>query len=133
MYTGFSFKRDLTYNIFNIYNISEEILYLLKSKISDNIISTGIKVEKAPDFKQKIYRNIMDIPRFYFPDEYFKPVVSLSVSEGNLLKIEYPSQLTIKPNNLRKIVLSHSTDGHTREFAIPYYREHSKSVSKNKL
>jgi len=119
-YTGFSYKRDLAYNIFNIYNISEEIISLLKNKIYLNIALLKPKVEEAPKIKQELFKQIIDMPKIYFPDEYLKPVPSLSLADAKRLKLEYPSQLSIKPNKLESVVITHSGDGHTLKFRIPY-------------
>lgn len=119
-HTGFSYKRDLIYNIFNIYNISEEIILLLKNKIYLNIDLLKPKVKEAPKMKQELFKKIIDIPKIYFPDEYSKPVPSLSLTDDKRLKLEYPSQLSIRPNRLEKVVITHSGDGYTRKFRIPY-------------
>ncbi len=119
-YTAFSYRRDLTYNLFNIYLLSEEIIKLLNEKIGIDFSLIKTNTVHASDIKKTMYVDLMDMPRIYFPDEYAKPVPSISITEDNKLKLEYPSMLTIKPNRLDRVVVNHSGDGHTKEFKIPY-------------
>lgn len=120
MYTGFSFRRDLTYNIYNVYAVAEEISKLLQEKLAIDIASLKPQTTEAPEKRRKIFRKLMDMPRIHFPDEYVKPVPSLSITQDNRLKLEYPSQLTIKANKLEHGVLTHSTDGHTGKYRLLY-------------
>lgn len=121
VYTAFSFRRDLHYNLFNIYKISEDIIDFLRDVKGIDVGSKDVNITPAPDSKKKLYRDIMDMQRYHFPDEYAKPVPSVSLTEDNNLKLAYPSQLSIQPNRLNRVVLTHSTDGHTRGYSIPYF------------
>ncbi|MFA5360066.1 MAG: hypothetical protein WC349_03885 [Patescibacteria group bacterium] len=118
--TGFSYRRDIIYNLFNVYYISEEMISLLKNKIGIDFKLLTPKTIEAAENKKKIFKNIMEMARYHFPDEYLKPVPSLSLAKGNYLKLEYPSLLSIKPNLLNRVVATMSGDGHTAKFKIPY-------------
>ncbi len=119
-YTAFSFRRDLIYNIVNIYNLSEQIINFIENEIGINLNKLNPVTQMAPDIKKQLFRDVMSMPRIHFPDEYSKDVPSLSITEDEKLKLEYPSMLSIKPNRLNRVVVNHSGDGHTREFKIPY-------------
>lgn len=120
VYTGFSFRRDLHYNIFNIYKISEDILIFLKNNAGVDIESLDVDIQEAHDSKKKLFHDLMEMPRFHFPDEYAKSVPSVAITQDRHLRLTYPSYLSIKPNRLNRVILTHSGDGHTREFKIPY-------------
>jgi len=120
MYTGFSFRRDLHYNLFNMYKVSEDILEFLQQKIGVDIGSIEVEVKSAPDNLRKAFQQIMDMPRYHFPDEYVKPVPSVALTKDHRLKLTYPANLSIMPNRLNRVVLTHSTDGHTGAYRIPY-------------
>jgi len=115
--TAFSFRRDLNYNLYHIYYISEEMMILLREKVGIDFESV-CGAEASENMKQ-IFRDLMDIPRYHFPDEYTKPVPSISFDEERV-KLEYPSPLAIKPNNLSKGVQNYPTDGHTGEYKFIY-------------
>ena len=119
-YTGFSFRRDLHYNLFNIFRLSEVILDFLREKIGININAIDIKTNAAPEKKKEMFRKVMEISRIHFPDEYLKSVPSVVLNEKKCLKLEYPSQLSIKPNRLDRVVITLPGDGHTREFKMLY-------------
>lgn len=120
IYTAFSYRRDLTYNLYNVFLISEEILNFIKSntKVDFSLISPTLT--KAPDSKIELYKQVMGMPLVHFPDEYVKPVPSVSVTKQNTLKLDYPSQLTIRSNKLNRVVTNHIGDGHTATFRVPY-------------
>lgn len=119
-YTGFSFKRDLTYNLFHIYNLSEEIMTFLTTKIGVDFRTLTPKVSAAPEDRKLIFKKLIDLPLTYFPDEYLKPVPSMSITKDERMKFEYPSHLSIKQNRLDRVMVTHSGDGHTNQFKIPY-------------
>lgn len=120
--TGFSYRRDIVYNLFNIYYISEEMVALLKNKLNVDFTLLAPKLIAAAENKKIIFKNIMEMVRYHFPDEYLKPVPSLSLIKDNYLKLEYPSRLSIKPNLLSRVVVTQSGDGHTAKFKIPYLK-----------
>ena len=120
MHTAFSFRRDLTYNLVNIYNLSEEIISLLKEKIGIDFDAIAFQTIPAVANKREMFMDLMSMPRIHFPDEYLKPVPSLSITGDEKLKLEYPSMLSIKPNRLNRVVVNFATDGHTGKFAVPY-------------
>jgi len=119
-YTGFSFRRDITYNLCHIYNLSEEMLIFLRDKIGVDFNVLQPKVDSAPDNKKKLFKDVTELSRIHFPDEYLKPVPSVSITKDERLKLAYPSSLSIKPNKLDRVVVTHSGDGHTREFKLLY-------------
>jgi len=119
-YTAFSYRRDLTYNLFNVYYLSEEIMRFLREKIGVDFNTLKASTVIASAIKKGLFIDLMAMPRIYFPDEYLKPIPSISITDDNKLKLEYPSMLTIKPNKLDRVVVNHSGDGHTQEFKIPY-------------
>lgn len=118
-HTGFSFRRDLTYNLYSIYALSEEIMLLLETKMGIDFKTLNPQLTQS-EGRRAIFQKLMDMPRMHFPDEYLKPVPSISITAENKLKLEYPSQLSIKPNRLNKVVLTHSPDGHTRTYRVLY-------------
>lgn len=120
MHTGFSFRRDLHYNLFNIYRLSEEIINFLREKIGVDINLIDVKTSCASEKKKKIFQKVMKIPRVHFPDEYFKSVPSVVLNDKGCLKLEYPAQLFIRLNKLDRVVLTHSGDGHTSKFKMLY-------------
>lgn len=120
MYTGFSFRRDLHYNYYNVYFVSELLIDFIKS-------ATGLSFEdmvsekKEPTVKKKqLCEGLMSMHPIHFPDEYKRPVPSVALLRSNRLKLEYPSSFTVKPNLLEKAVLTTDTDGHTRAFRMLY-------------
>jgi len=119
-HTAFSYRRDLMYNLFNIYNISEEMMKLVSDKIGINLQSLNANAIKAPDIKKQIFIDLMEMPAYHFPDEYMKLMPIVSLRDDGKMKLEYPSTVTIKKNRLDKIIATHSGDGHTRAFCIPY-------------
>lgn len=121
MYTGFSFRRDLNYNLFNIYQLSEEIILFLKENCGLDLASIKTDVKSAPEKKEGIFKKIMEIPKIHFPDEYTKPIPSTVLGEEGL-QLEYPSKLSIKPNNLDKGVLIYPGDGYTKKFKMLYLK-----------
>jgi hypothetical protein len=120
IYTAFSYRRDLTYNLYNVFLLSEEIINFLKKNTEINFNLINPKSTKASDSKVVLYKQVMSMPLIHFPDEYIKPVPSLSLTKQNTLKLEYPSQLTIRPNKLNRVVTNHTADGHTGTFRVPY-------------
>jgi len=119
-HTAFSFNRDIRYNIFNVFLVSEEIVEFLK-RIGIKLNSSEKSI-KAPDRRTLLYKKIMDMPKVFFPDEYSKDVPSVCLLDDGSLKLEYPSKLSLKKLTCDKILLTHSGDGKTREFKILYYK-----------
>ena len=119
-HTGFSFRRDLAYNIYNVYAVAEHLSMLLTEKLGLDLSTLSPKVVEAPQNRRDLFQKVMDMPRIHLPDEYLKQVPSVSLTNDGKLKLEYPSQLTIHPNRLRRIVLRHTGDGHTRTFRMLY-------------
>lgn len=120
VYTGFSFRRDLIYNLYCVYGIAENMTMFLEDKISIDFNNLIPNVEAAPENRIALFQRIMDLPRIHFPDEYVKPVPSISITDEKKLKLEYPSLLAIKPNRLGRTILTHSGDGHTQKFKVLY-------------
>lgn len=120
VYTAFSFKRDINYNLYNVHYLSKLLIYFLKDKIGIDIRLLNPKVEQAPINKQKLYENIFNIENIFFPDEYTKPVPKFIFNSDKTLKLQYPSNASVMPNLLDRVVVTHSPDGHTGGFRIPY-------------
>lgn len=119
--TGFSFGRDIRYNIYNVYFLAEEIGNILRTL---NVKYSERKPEliKANETKYKLYSDIMELSRAFFPDEYSKPIPSVAILKDDTLKLEYPSRLSLKhPRLLDEMVTTMSPDGKTAIFAMPYY------------
>jgi|GEM_PF-1977341 len=120
-HTAFSFNRDIRYNIFNVFLISEKIInFLKKIKLQVNLLNRD--AEKASAQEISLYRKIMDMSKVFFPDEYFKDVPSICLLDNGNLKLEYPSKLSLRKLTCDKVLLTHSGDGKTRQFKLLYYK-----------
>lgn len=117
--TAFSLSRDIRFNIYNIFFVSEQLIKLAKAlnipaKIS---ISSTEVVEK----RRILYEDIFNLPLYFFPDEYKKEVPSISITRENILKLEYPSRFTPKKlPPVMNFVQYHSTDGKTAKYGLLY-------------
>lgn len=120
MDTGFSFRRDATYNVYNVYFVADAIQALLSTKLGINFSQISPRTQEVSENTRALFQRLMDLPRIHFPDEYLKPVPSVSLTKEGTLKLEYPSSLSIKPNRLEKGVLTHSTDGMTGKYRLLY-------------
>ncbi len=120
-YTAFSFNRDVKYNLFNIFLISEGLVEFLEAmNLKTNF--AGKITKKKSNKRESLYKKIMDMPRVFFPDEYSKNVPSVYLLKEGGLKLEYPSiSLSLQKLTCGKMLLSHSGDGKTREFKVLYY------------
>jgi len=124
--TAFSFNRDVRYNIFNVFLISEEIIEFLK-RIGIQLNSSR-ETTRISNKKTLLYKKIMDMPKVFFPDEYFKDVPSVCLLDDERLKLEYPSKLSLKKLIYDKTLLTHSGDGKTREFKLLYYKGNKNKI-----
>jgi len=115
--TGFSYRRDIFYNMYHVFYLGELVLDFIKKKTVKEMHPI---VSAAPGKKKLIYEQMMLMPRYFLPDEYEKAIPSISLTQENTLKLEYPSRLSIKPNRLNRVKLTHSGDGYTREFKTLY-------------
>lgn len=117
--TAFSLARDIRFNIYSIFNISEQLILLIKSlKIPVNLSATATEVIEK---RKVLYENIFDLPLYFFPDEYKKEVPSISITREMFLKLEYPSRLSLKKlPRTQNFVLYHSTDGKTAKYGLLY-------------
>lgn len=120
VYTGFSYRRDLHYNLFNLFKLSSEVLRFINDKAGVSVDNSDVTITEASEVKKNLYQKVMQMPRYHFPDEYVKSVPSVSITKGGYLKVAYPSTLTIKPNRLNQVLMTHSADGHTASFRVPY-------------
>lgn len=121
-HTAFSFGRDVRFNTYHIFAIAEELMNMINNLgIQVTIPSKSLPINNK---REALFRSIMNLPRTFFPDEYQKPVPSVSVTSDRLLKLEYPSKLSLKPlPRPHSVMLYHSPDGKTRSFALLYYSE----------
>jgi len=121
-HTAFSFGRDVRFNMYHVFAVAEELLNM----INNLGIEVTMPTKSLPinEKRESLFRNIMDLPRTFFPDEYQKPVPSVSITDDKLLKLEYPSMLSLKPlPRPHSVMLYHSPDGKTRSFALLYYSD----------
>jgi len=86
------------------------------------------KATEVPDRRTLLYKKIMDMPKVFFPDEYFKDVPSVCLLDDGKLKLEYPSKLSLKKLTCDKILLTRSGDGKTREFKLLYYKSNKNEI-----
>jgi len=121
-HTAFSFGRDVRFNMYHIFAIAEELINMIKNLgIKITIPSKSLPINEK---RETLFKGIMDLPRTFFPDEYQKPIPSVSITSDRLLKLEYPSMLSLKPlPRPQSVMLYHSPDGKTRSFAILYYSD----------
>ena len=121
-HTAFSFGRDMRLNMYHAFAIAEELLNMIKNlSIQVVIPSKSLPISEK---KETLFKGIMDLPRTFFPDEYEKPIPSIAITSDRLLKLEYPSMLSLKPlPRPHSVMLYHSPDGKTRNFALLYYSD----------
>ncbi|MDD5688943.1 MAG: hypothetical protein PHQ76_01530 [Caldisericia bacterium] len=125
--TAFSFNRDVRYNVFNVFYVSEVIVSFLKG-IGIKIDPSSIMIKRAPDQRRQLYQKIMNMPKVFFPDEYFKDVPSVCLLKNGSLKLEYPSQLTLNKLTCNEVLLNHSIDGKTQKFRLLYYKGNNPGI-----
>ncbi len=121
-HTAFSFGRDVRFNMYYIFAVAEELLkMIINLGIQPAVSSKSLPTNEK---RETLFKNIMELPRTFFPDEYQKPVPSVSISDDKLLKLECPSMLSLKPlPRPHSVMLYHSPDGKTRSFALLYYSD----------
>ena len=121
-HTAFSFGRDVRFNMYHVFAIAEELLNMIHNLgVQVTIPSTSLPTN---DKREKLFRNVMGLPRTFFPDEYRKSIPSVAITSDRLLKLEYPSMLSLKPlPRTHSVMLYHSPDGKTRNFALLYYSD----------
>ncbi|NQV00826.1 MAG: hypothetical protein HQ537_01775 [Parcubacteria group bacterium] len=117
--TAFSFARDIRYNICNIFYLSEKLIEVISCLNPQISISTQERVVNQK--RLLLYKDISDLPRCFFPDEYQKDVPSVALKKDEMLKLEIPSKFSLKPLYHREMLLFHSGDGKTKKFALLYY------------
>ena len=117
--TAFSFKRDISYHLFQVYMISEIISGYLLDTYADVFTKPRPLPEQNGKLKETL-TTLVQVPRIFMPDEYEKPVPSIAITSQGCLRLLYPSRLTIKANKLNQFVLTHTTDGVTGTFALLY-------------
>jgi hypothetical protein len=58
--TGFSFRRDLTYNLYNLYFIAEEVQKLLEEKLKFDFSKYESAIQEAPKETKDFFIRVMD-------------------------------------------------------------------------
>jgi hypothetical protein len=122
-HTGFSFRRDLHYNYYNVYYISELLIDFIKNITNIDSSNLSPLTLEPREEKKKIAEMMTLMPPIHFPNEYPKSVPSVALLRSRRLKLEYPSSFTIESNNLERAVMTSSTDGHTRTYKMLYMRD----------
>lgn len=119
-YTAFSFGRDIRFNIFQMFKLSEELLALIK-RLG---IATADVIPAGQPSSQRIslYKSICELPNHVFPDEQTKEVIDIQIKDGQLV-LEYPAYMVVPERRHRLVVLSFAGDGMTRDFALLYRTE----------
>lgn len=121
-HTAFSFGRDIRLNMYHAFAIAEELLNMIKN-LGIQVATPSISLQ-VNEKRESLFKNVMNLPRTFFPDEHQKQVPSISITDNRLLKLEYPSMLSLKSlPRQHSVMLYHSPDGKTRNFALLYYSD----------
>jgi hypothetical protein len=122
--SAFSFSRDIPFNLFALYHISEQLIAAVKSflKLTYNFdllpsISAGY------DEIRQVVENARAIEQKFFPDELLKPCAVVSVestSNNSTCTLSYPdnSKEHSFPQELRMTCFIYAEKGET--FKLPY-------------
>jgi len=121
--TAFSFGRDVRFNLFHLFLISEELVALIKQL---RIVDPALPTVEPAESRRNLFEKVCRLPKYVFPDEQVKDIVSTELINGSL-ELEYPSSSGLPTRRHRMVVLSWNGDGITRTFGLLYRRENNSS------
>jgi hypothetical protein len=123
--SAFSFSRDLIFNLFSLYHISEQLVISVKRflKQTYNFDLLPSKQNQYSDMKQ-VVESASIIEQKFFPDELLKPCALISVesdSKDSICTLAYPTSPRERSfqHGLRMACFMYP-DSKSKKFKLPY-------------
>jgi hypothetical protein len=123
--SAFSFSRDILFNLFAVYQISEQLVGSMKRFLRQNynLDLSPSKQDGYDEIKQVVF-SASDIAQEFFPDELLKPCAEISVesdSAESRCSLSYPMNPREDsfPAGLRMACFMYP-DSKSRNFKLPY-------------
>jgi hypothetical protein len=118
----FSFARDLTWHLFNIYACSEKLLTAIGTAVS---ALHGTKLSTKPTTGDKTWDHVVDlacsIPQAFFPKEVPKhAAIFWRHDGGRKLTTRYPQQIRLTFPSAISASCSTVVDGHAAAHKVPF-------------
>ena len=123
--TAFSFARDLRYNLFHFYAVSQYLSDALGSILEyEQKIVTADNSQALDKRILKIALDVSSLPLMFYPDEVNKPAPTIAIANEHDMKIilTYPDD-NVKVKAVQKgmyIIADQMGDEATRSFRFPY-------------
>jgi hypothetical protein len=124
MHTAFSFFRDVRFNFWLVFAVSEIIADVVEQVLPQ---PTNNQVDTAADnLLLQLATRITRLPKWVYRDEETKPFPEIQVEDSfgvSSVVLEYPSNKTILPglSGTYSVALSFRGDGVSTTFQLPYF------------
>ncbi len=118
---AFSFARDLTWHLFNVYAVSEKLVSAVDSALSAQGKSLSRKVMARDKEWERAISLAARLPIACFPKEVPKHIADFDCDEiGGVLSIEFPKNVRLAFPSPIQTTCSTVGDGHSRQFKVPF-------------
>jgi len=120
--TAFSFGRDIRFNAYQVFRISEELVALIRD-LGITTLQSVTAIEPVAR-RKSLYETLCELPKHVFPDEQTKDIIDTEIVEDRLV-LEYPAEIVLPVRRHRVVVSSFSGDGGYFALNRPVVSQHS--------
>jgi hypothetical protein len=116
---AFSFARDLTWHLFNVYACSEKLVSAIRSVLNAKGLSLQRKVVSNNKNLERTTLLAAAVPPTCFPKEVPRHIAIFRI-RGEILTIEFPKAMRPIFPSPTQVTCSTIVDGHSPSFKVPF-------------